>query len=160
MSSTAIALNSLTQEVSSCSFGRGSHSAGFICFMQNIWKARCVGQWNIPVLTSCRGWRALHGDLVHCLTLVDGTAQNIYGDYDNVIAIVNVLDTYRTLAEIVRACFDRLGLLLEGHEAREATKAMDKSIMDHALWTLNTYPDDIDLQLVINSRVSLPCVFN
>lgn len=86
--------------------------------------------------------------MVRCLTLVDGTAQTGRGDYDNVIAIVDVLDAYRTLAEMARACFGRLGQLLNSDEAREATKFVDWRIMEHALWTLKTYPDDVDIQLV------------
>lgn len=113
-----------------------------------MWKARCVGQWKVPGFCSSSGWRALHVDLVHCLTLVDGTAQTCCGDYDNVIAIVDVLDAYRTLVEMVRACFGRLGHLLESDEAREATKCIDWRIMEHALWTLKTYSDDEDIQLV------------
>eukprot|EP00903_Cladosiphon_okamuranus_P014460 g13416.t1 len=115
---------------------------------ENIWKARCVRQWKVPTTTSC-AWRALHIDLVHCLSLVDGTADSCGGCYDNVIAIVDVLDAYRKLAEITRACFGRLGELLDSNEAREAVKVVDWRIMDHALWALNTYPDDVDLLLKI-----------
>lgn len=114
---------------------------------QNIWKARCVAQWNVPATTSL-AWRDLHIDLVHSLSLVDGTAETVGGDYDNVIAIVDVLDGYRSLAEMTRACFGRLGQLLDGDEAREAVKFVDWRIMDHALWALKTYPDDVDMLLV------------
>lgn len=86
-------------------------------------------------------------DLVHCVTLVDGTAESCRGDYDNVIAVADVLDAYRTLAEMARACFGRLGQLLESDEAREATKFIEWRIMEHALWTLKAYPDDVDMQL-------------
>ncbi|CAM9592714.1 unnamed protein product [Scytosiphon promiscuus] len=115
---------------------------------ENIWKARCVEQWSVPVTTSS-AWRALHIDLVHCLSLVDGTAEPCRGDYDNVIAIVDVLDAYRTLAEMTRACFGRLGQLLNGDEAREAVKAVDWRIMDHALWALRANSDDVDMLLKI-----------
>lgn len=118
-----------------------------VCSAQNIWKARCVGQWKVPPTASC-AWRALHVDLVHCLSLVDGTADSCGGCYDNVLAIVDVLDAYRTLGEMNRACFGRLGELLDSDEAREAVKVVDWRIMDHALWALNTYPDDVDLLLV------------
>ena len=69
-------------------------------------------------------------------------------DSDNVIAIIDVLDAYRTLVEMARACFGRLGHLLESDEAREATKCVEWRIMEHALWTLKTYSDDEDMQLV------------
>lgn len=118
-----------------------------MCSAQNIWKARCVRQWKVPPTTSC-AWRALHINLVHCLSLVDGTAGTCGGCYDNVLAIVNVLDAYRTLAEMTRACFGRLGELLDSDEAREAVKVVDWRIMDHALWALKTYPDDVNLLLV------------
>lgn len=118
-----------------------------VCSAQNIWKARCVRQWKVPPTTSC-AWRALHIDLVHCLSLVDGTAGACGGCYDNVLAIVDVLDAYRTLAEMTRACFGRLGELLDSDEAREAVKVVDWRIMDHALWALKAYPDDVDLLLV------------
>lgn len=118
-----------------------------IASLQNIWKARCVEQWNVPVTTSS-AWRALHIDLVHCLSLVDGTADACRGDYDNVIAVVDVLDNYRTLAEMTRACFGRLGQLLNGDEAREAVTVVDWRIMEHALWALRTYSDDVDMLLV------------
>lgn len=118
------------------------------CFAQNIWKARCVEQWNVPATAASCAWRALHIDLVHCLSLVDGTADGCGGCYDNVLAIVDVLDAYRTLAEMTRACFGRLGQLLESDEAREAVKVVDWRIMDHALWALKAYPDDVDLLLV------------
>lgn len=85
--------------------------------------------------------------LVHCVTLVDGTAESCSGDYDNVIAIADVLDAYRTLPVMARACFGRLGQLLENDEAREATKCIDWRIMEHALWTLRAFPDDVDMQL-------------
>lgn len=114
---------------------------------QNIWKARCVAQWNVPATTSS-AWRDLHIDLVRSLSLVDGTAETVGGDYDNVIAIVDVLDGYRKLAEMTRACFRRLGQLLDGDEAREAVKVVDWRIMDHALWALKAYPDDVDMLLV------------
>ena len=65
-----------------------------------MWKARCVGQWKVPDFCVSSGWRALHVDLVRCLNLVDGTAQTCCGDYDNVIAIIDVLDAYRTLVEL------------------------------------------------------------
>ncbi|CAN0553897.1 unnamed protein product, partial [Ectocarpus sp. 12 AP-2014] len=118
---------------------------------ENIWKARCVEQWKVPPNTTCHAWRTLHIDLVHRLSLVDGTAEETCGggDYDNVVAIVQVLDAYRTLAEMTRACFDRLGHLLNSEEAREAVKCVDWRIMDHALWALKTYPDDVDLLLKI-----------
>ncbi|CAB1098238.1 unnamed protein product [Ectocarpus sp. CCAP 1310/34] len=118
---------------------------------ENIWKARCVEQWKVPPNTTCHAWRTLHIDLVHCLSLVDGTAEETCGggDYGNVVAIVQVLDAYRTLAEMTRACFDRLGHLLNSEEAREAVKCVDWRIMDHALWALKTYPDDVDLLLKI-----------
>lgn len=104
-------------------------------------------QWNVPPTTSS-AWRALHIDLVHCLSLVDGTADTCGGCYDNVLAIVDVLDAYRTLAEMTRACFGRLGELLDSDEAREAVKVVDWRIMAHALWALKTYPEDVDLLLV------------
>lgn len=116
--------------------------------VQNIWKARCVGQWKVPAFLSSPGWRALHVELVRCLTLVDGSAQACGGAYDNVIAIVEVLDTFRTLAEMARACFGRLCQLLDTDETREATKCVDWRIMEHALWTLKAYPEDVDIQLV------------
>lgn len=115
---------------------------------KDIWKARCVGQWKVPAFSASVGWRALHVDLVHCLSLVDGTAQTCCDDFDNVIAIVGVLDTYRTLVEVARACFGRLGQLLARDEARESTKFVDWRIMEHALWTLKAYPGDVDMQLV------------
>lgn len=106
-------------------------------------------QWKVPPSTTSCAWRALHIDLVHCLSLVDGTAAGACGGcYDNVLAIVDVLDAYRTLAEMTRACFGRLGELLDSDEAREAVKVVDWRIMDHALWALKTYPDDVDLLLV------------
>lgn len=64
------------------------------------------------------------------------------------LAIVDVLDSYRTLAEMTRACFGRLGQLLDSDEAREAVKVVDWRVMDHALWALKAYPDDMDLLLV------------
>ncbi|CAM9928382.1 unnamed protein product [Pylaiella littoralis] len=115
---------------------------------ENIWKARCVAQWNVPATTSSP-WRDLHIDLVHSLSLVDGTAGTVGGDYDNVIAIVDVLDAYRTLAEMTRACFGRLGQLLDGDQAREAVNFVDWRIMDHALWALKMYPDDVDMLLKV-----------
>ncbi len=125
--------------------------------VQNIWKARCVEQWNVPVTAASCAWRALHIDLVHCLSLIDGTAEGCSGCYDNVLAIVDVLDAYRTLAEMTRACFGRLGQLLEGDEAREAVKVVDWRIMDHALWALKAYPDDVDLLLVRRALRSYCC---
>lgn len=114
--------------------------------------------WKVPAFSSCPGWRTLHVDLVHCLTLVDGTAETFRGDHDNVMAIVDVLDAYRTLSEMARACFGRLGQLLDSDEAREATKFVDWRIMDHALWTLKTYPDDVDMQLVRVFVFGFSCV--
>lgn len=93
------------------------------------------------------GWRALHADLVRSLLLVEGEGSSTNG-YHNVLVIVDVLDVYRTLVEMVRACFGRLGQLLDNDDSREATKAVDVRIMGHALWALTTYEDDVDLQLV------------
>lgn len=105
--------------------------------------------WKVPTLPSSREWRALHTDFVRSLTLVNGTGSKACtSDYDNVMAIVDVLDVYRTLAEMARACFGRLGQLLTSDQAREATKVADVRIMEHALWALETYNDDVDMQLV------------
>lgn len=145
-STKALCCVSVTNELLPPVRGSGTPSS------QNIWKARCVAQWNVPATTSS-AWRALHIDLVHCLSVIDGTArESCGGDYDNVIAIVDVLDRYRSLAEMTRACFDRLGQLLNGDEARDAVKAVDWRIMDHALWALKAYPDDVDLLLVGGGR--------
>lgn len=113
----------------------------------------------MPALPSSRAWRSLHTDLVRSLTMVNGTAESCTSEYNNVIAIIDVLDVYRTLAEMARACFGRLGQLLAGDQAREATKFAAVRIMEHALWTLKTYPDDVDMQLVsaCNSCVLYPC---
>lgn len=116
--------------------------------LQNLWKARCVGQWKVPAIATFYGWRALHAELVRCLTVVNGTTQSPPHDYENVIAIVDVLDMYRSLAEIARACFGRLGQLLDSDEAREATKVVEVRIMEHALWAFTSNQDDVDLQLV------------
>lgn len=72
------------------------------------------------------------------------------------MAIVDVLDVYRTLVEMARACFGRLAQLLDNDDAREATNLVDVRIMQHALWTLKTYPDDVDMQLVSSCNALLP----
>lgn len=94
------------------------------------------------------GWRAFHIDLVRSIALVDGRGQGLPSDYNNVVVIVDVLDSYRTLVEMARICFCRLGELLEREDARKAAKAVESRIMDHALWALVSYADDVDLQLV------------
>lgn len=115
---------------------------------QNLWKARCVEQWKVPVEPSPFGWRSLHADLVRSLTLIGGQGQDFHSDFRNVMVILDVLDSYRTLAEIVRIGFDRLGRLMDSDDGRRAAEAADVRMMEHALWALTSYPDDVDLQLV------------
>lgn len=146
--------HSQTFRTLSCSIHLTGLRPRLICRPQSIWKAICVRQWKVPAFPSSHGWRSLHVDLVHCLTLVDGTLT--HGDYKNVIAIANALDVYGNLVEIARACFGRLAQLLDSDEAREATNAIHKRIMEHALSALKTYPYDVDMQLVsLYSPVSL-----
>lgn len=114
--------------------------------------------WKVPTLPSSREWRALHTDFVRSLALVNGTGSKACtSDYDNVMAIVDVLDVYRTLEEMARACFGRLGDLLTSDQAREATKVADVRIMEHALWALKTYNDDVDMQLVSLCHRRISC---
>ncbi|CAM9274545.1 unnamed protein product [Discosporangium mesarthrocarpum] len=121
-------------------------------FNENVWRARCVGEtWRVPVHIASSGhqWRSLYLDLVYSLSLVEGTNVVGSGEEDNVLAVASVLDHYRGLQEMTRACFSRLGNLLQKDAARETIKTSGLRIMDHALWALRTFHDDVDIQLKV-----------
>ncbi|CAM9129016.1 unnamed protein product [Choristocarpus tenellus] len=119
---------------------------------EDVWRTRCVGEtWRMPAHTALLGkkWRNVYADLVSSLALVEGTSKFSSGLHENVLAVASVLDQYHTLEEMARTCFNRLGQLLEFDAARRTMNMNRLRIMDHALWTLQAFPDDADIQLKV-----------